>query len=127
MQEISFNEEISFKWIRGDDEEETLEFYGEDGEPLDFTGSRFDCDIVPISKGERIRLSSTNGSISVKNNAVTFIISHDKTEQVDWVQAKWDLQQTNGQGLIKTLCGGKITLRKDITPRKDITYDVPQR
>lgn len=112
--------EIIFNWIRGDDEAETIVFTEENGEPLDFTGSRFDCDIVPVSKGERIRLSSTNGSISVKNNEVTFIISHDKTEQANWVQAKWDLQQTNGQGLIKTLCGGKITLRKDIT------YDVPQ-
>ena len=114
-------QEINFDWIRGDDETETLIFTDEDNAPVDFTDCHFDCDIVPVSKGERIRLSSTNGSISVKNNEVTLIISHDKTEQVDWVQAKWDLQQTNGQGLVKTLCGGKITLRKDIT------YDVSQR
>ena len=114
-------QEINFDWIRGDDETETLIFTDDDNAPVDFTDCHFDCDIVPVSKGERIRLSSTSASISVKNNEVTLIISHDKTEQVDWVQAKWDLQQTNGQGLIKTLCGGKITLRKDIT------YDVSQR
>ena len=113
-------QEINFDWIRGDDETETLIFTDDDNAPVDFTDCHFDCDIVPVSKGERIRLSSSNGSISVKNNEVTLIISHDKTEQANWVQAKWDLQQTNGQGLIKTLCGGKITLRKDIT------YDVPQ-
>ena len=40
-------QDIIFNWIRGDDEAETLVFTEENGEPLDFTGSRFDCDIVP--------------------------------------------------------------------------------
>lgn len=59
-------QEINFDWIRGDDETETLIFTDDDNAPVDFTDSHFDCDIVPVSKGERIRLSSTNGSISVK-------------------------------------------------------------
>ena len=59
-------QEINFDWIRGDDETETLIFTDEDNAPVDFTDCHFDCDIVPVSKGERIRLSSTNGSISVK-------------------------------------------------------------
>ena len=51
--------EIIFNWIRGDDETETLVFTEENGEPLDFTGSRFDCDIVPSgSVSEKIRLST---------------------------------------------------------------------
>ena len=83
-------QEINFDWIRGDDETETLIFTDDDNAPVDFTDCHFDCDIVPVNKGERIRLSSTNGSVSVKNNEVTLIISHDKTEQVDWVQAKWE-------------------------------------
>lgn len=109
--------DINFDWIRGDDEFETLIFTDDNGEPLDFTGSRFDCDIVP-NGAERFRLSTASGEISVENNEITLTVSHDKTEQVAWTTAKWDLQQTSASGLVKTLCGGKITLRKDVT------YDV---
>ena len=42
-------QEINFDWIRGDDEAETLVFTDEQNQPLDFTGSRFDCDIRPVS------------------------------------------------------------------------------
>ncbi|MGZ7897235.1 hypothetical protein [uncultured Haemophilus sp.] len=50
--------DIIFNWIRGDDEAETLVFTEENGEPLDFPGSRFDCDIVPLgSASEKICLS----------------------------------------------------------------------
>ena len=111
--------DIPFKWIRGDDEEEDLIFTDDQGEPLDFTGSRFDCDIVP-NGAERFRLSTTSGEISVENNEITLTVSHEKTEQVTWTSAKWDLQQTSASGLVKTLCGGAIKLRKDVT------YDVHQ-
>lgn len=107
---------INFSWIRGDDEMETLIFTDEQGEPLDFSGSRFDCDIVPSGGlGEPIRLSTTTGEIRVAQNEVTLIISHDKTERAEWKAAVYDLQQTNAQGLVKTLCGGKISLQKDAT------------
>ncbi|WP_253181202.1 MULTISPECIES: hypothetical protein [Haemophilus] len=58
--------EIIFNWIRGDDEAETLVFTEENGEPLDFTGSRFDCDIVPLSSAsEKIHLSTDNQGIFI--------------------------------------------------------------
>ena len=107
-------QEINFDWIRGDDEAETLAFTDEQNQPLDFTGSRFDCDIRPAG-GEPIRLSTVSGEILVINNEITLIFAHQKSEQATWSQAKWDLQQTNPQGLVKTLCGGRISLRKDVT------------
>lgn len=107
--------DIIFNWIRGDDEMETLVFTTEQGDPMDFTDCRFDCDIVPNGRGERIRLSTTTGEITVNQNEVTLTISHDKTEGVNWDAATWDLQRTNAQGLVKTLCGGKAILKKDVT------------
>ena len=109
------DEDIIFKWRRGDDEEETLLFFDEQGDPMDFTDLRFDCDIAPNGRGERIRLSTTTGEITVNQNEVTLTISHDKTEGVNWAVAEWDLQRTNVQGLVKTLCGGKVLLKKDVT------------
>nr|DAN98904.1 MAG TPA: hypothetical protein [Caudoviricetes sp.] len=109
------DEDIIFKWRRGDDEEETLLFFDEQGDPMDFTDFRFDCDIAPNGRGERIRLSTTTGEITVNQNEVTLTISHDKTEGVNWAVAEWDLQRTNVQGLVKTLCGGKVLLKKDVT------------
>ena len=113
-------QEINFDWIRGDDEAETLVFTDEQNQPLDFTGRRFDCDIRPAG-GEPIRLSTVSGEILVVNNEITLIFAHQKSEQATWSQAKWDLQQTNQQGLVKTLCGGRISLRKDVT------YGEPER
>lgn len=113
-------QEINFDWIRGDDEAETLVFTDEQNQPLDFTGSRFDCDIRPAG-GEPIRLSTVSGEILVVNNEITLIFAHQKSEQATWSQAKWDLQQTTPQGLVKTLCGGRISLRKDVT------YGEPER
>lgn len=110
-------QEINFEWIRGDDEFETLIFTDEQNEPLDFTGSRFDCDIRP-NGAEPIALSSASGEITVENNQITLWIAHGKTEQATWASAKWDLQQTSSQGLIKTLCGGRITLKKGVTYRE---------
>ena len=60
--------DIIFNWIRGDDEIETLVFTTEQGDPMDFTDCRFDCDIVPNGRGERIRLSTTTGEITVNQN-----------------------------------------------------------
>lgn len=65
-------QEINFDWIRGDDEAETLVFTDEQNQPLDFTGSRFDCDIRPAG-GEPIRLSTVSGEILVVNNEITLI------------------------------------------------------
>ena len=47
-------QDIIFNWVRGDDEAETFVFTEDNGEPLDFTGSRFDCDIVPLGSARRI-------------------------------------------------------------------------
>lgn len=109
------DEDIIFNWRRGDDEEEILIFTYEQGEPMDFTDCHFDCDIEPIGRGEIIRLSTKTGEIAINKNKVTLTIHHDKTEGVNWAHAIWDLQLTTEQGLVKTLCGGKVNLKKDVT------------
>lgn len=114
--------EIIFNWIRGDDEAETLVFTEENGEPygepLDFTGSRFDCDIVPLgSASEKIHLSTDNQGILISGNEVSIIIAHEQTENVTWKEARFDLQQTTPDGKIKTWCNGKVRLQHDITRR----------
>lgn len=107
--------EIIFDWIRGDDEFETLIFNNDDDTPMDFTGSQFDLHIVPErSQSETIKLSTSNG-LTVKENEITLHVSHDQTENADWSVASWDLQQTDKNGLISTLCGGKVRLKRDIT------------
>lgn len=111
-------QEIKFDWIRGDDEAETLVFTEENGEPLDFTGSRFDCDIVPLgSASEKIHLSTDNQGILISGNEVSFIIAHEQTENATWKEARFDLQQTTPDGKIKTWCNGKVRLQHDITRR----------
>ena len=72
--------EIVFEWIRGDDEVETLVFTEENGDPLDFTGCHFDCDIEPLNKkGDRIHLSTDNQGIIINGNEVSLIIAHEQT------------------------------------------------
>ena len=44
---VNDDEDIVFKWNRGDDEFETLIFFNDDDTPMDFTGSQFDLHIVP--------------------------------------------------------------------------------
>lgn len=107
-------EKINFEWYRGDDEAETLVFES-DGEPVDFTGCDFAMDIVPETNGSRgIRLSLSDG-ISVEGNRVQIKVSHDKTDGVVWRSAKYDLQMTDGEGRVKTLCFGHIRLTHDVT------------
>ena len=111
-------QEINFDWIRGDDETETLIFTDDDNAPIDFTGSRFDCDIVPLgSASEQIHLSTDNQGILISGNEVSLIIAHEQTENVTWKEARFDLQQTTADGKIKTWCNGKVRLQHDITRR----------
>ena len=111
-------DEIIFEWIRGDDEVETLVFIEENGDPLDFTGCHFDCDIEPLNKkGDRIHLSTDNQGIIINGNEVSLIIAHEQTENVTWKEARFDLQQITPDGKIKTWCNGKVRLQHDITRR----------
>lgn len=114
------DDKIIFKWTRGDDEEETLAFTYENDEPLDFTGSSFDCDITPLGSGhDRVCLSTDDQSIIINGNELHFIIAHEKTENAKWKKAVFDIQETTLEGKIKTWCeGGEVYLKHDVTPRK---------
>ena len=113
------DDKIIFKWTRGDDEEENIEFTYENGEPLDFTGSSIDCDITPLGSGhDRVCLSTDDQSIIVNGNELHFIIAHEKTENAKWKMAVFDIQETKLDGKIKTWCEGEVYLKHDVTPRK---------
>ena len=99
-------EKINFEWVRGDDEFETLAFTQSDA-PVDFTGVKLDLHIKP-SIYEAIKLSSESGGL-------TLHVKHTQTEEAKWSKAKWDLQQTTADGLVKTLCCGEISLKHDVT------------
>jgi len=102
--------------IRGDDEGWSFEIINDDT-PLDLTGHRLDLWIKPDKKGEAIKLSSETGEVSTEGHIIHVVLSHEKTENVIWESAQWDLQCINPQGRVRTLVGGGFTLIKDITGR----------
>ena len=102
-------ENIELETVRGDDDGWTFEILEDDEQKSDLTGSKFDMWIEP-KKGEIIKLSTETGEITVSENLVTVMLSHDKRLGVNW-----DLQCTSPQGLIRTLAGGEFTLIHDIT------------
>lgn len=106
---------ITFNWIRGDDEFETLIITDDNDSPVDLSGSRFDLHIVPDKSSEMIKLSTESGEITVNQNEITFHVSHETTQNAQWRTAKWDLQQTTDDNLVRTLCGGNINLKEDVT------------
>lgn len=113
-------ETIDLVMIRGDDDGGGFEFTYEDGSALDFSGCRFDLHIKPMKKGEPIiKLSTKTGDITVENNLISFTISHDKTENATWKNAKWDLQRIDSNQMIRTLVGGDFTLSEDVTREVD--------
>ncbi|HDX1106382.1 hypothetical protein NMW79_04990 [Pasteurella multocida] len=109
-------QKVNFKWIRGDDQSETLVFTNTDGSLLDLTDYRIDLHIKPKdSDSKPIKLSTTNGTIKVNINKVTFVVGNALTDGVDWERANWDLQTISRDGVVKTLVGGEIKLIHDIT------------
>ncbi|THA04379.1 hypothetical protein D3M77_10925 [Rodentibacter pneumotropicus] len=107
--------DIVFNWIRGDDEFETFIVTDDNDAPIDFTGSRFDLHIVSVRSNELIKLSTETGEITIEDNQVTFHVAHNLTKNATWTKAKWDLQQTTADNLVRTLCCGKIILNADVT------------
>ena len=109
-------ETIDLEMIRGDDEGWVFEVTHEDESAVDFSGYRFDLHIKPIKKSEPIiKLSTKTGDITVENNLIKVSISHDKTENATWENAKWDLQSIDGNQLVRTLAGGDFALLADVT------------
>ena len=109
-------ETIDLEMIRGDDEGWAFEVTHEDESAVDFNGYRFDLHIKPTKKSEPIiKLSTKTGDITVENNLIKVNISHDKTENATWENAKWDLQSIDGNQLVRTLAGGDFALLADVT------------
>lgn len=103
---------INFDWIRGDDEREVLHIE-QGGAPFDLTGYRADLHIRP-EEGSLVELSTSYG-LTIENHKITIEIAHEKTKNAQWHAAPWDLQLTSPEGRVKTICGGIVRLRQDIT------------
>lgn len=103
---------INFDWMRGDDEREVL-LIEQGGAPFDLTGYRADLHIRP-EEGSPVELSTGNG-LTIENHKITIEIAHEKTKNAEWRAAPWDLQLTTPEGRVKTICGGIVRLRQDIT------------
>ena len=108
-------ENIELETVRGDDDGWVFEAFDDDDNKADLTNCRFDMWIKPNSKGETIKLSTETGEIEVQGNLIIVVLSHDKTKGVAWSEASWDLQVTDGLGLIQTIAGAGFTLTHDIT------------
>lgn len=113
---------IDLEMMRGDDDGFTFEVFDvvelnngtHEETEADFTDCRLDLHIKP-SKGEIIKLSSTTGEITVRGNVVDVTVSHDKTHDVKWKEAQWDMQRINSEGKVRTFVGGTFELAHDIT------------
>ncbi|NXZ83745.1 hypothetical protein HZI61_00875 [Haemophilus influenzae] len=107
---------IDLEMIRGDDESWAFEVTYEDESAVDFSGYRFDLHIKPMKKNEPIiKLSSKTGDITVESNLIKVKINHDKTENANWDNAKWDLQSIDSNQIVRTLVGGDFILLEDVT------------
>ena len=103
---------INFDWMRGDDEREVL-LIEQGGAPFDLTGYRADLHIRP-EEGSSVELSTGDGH-TIENHQITIEIANYKTKNAEWRAAPWDLQLTSPEGRVKTICGGIVRLRQDIT------------
>ena len=106
-------EEIDLEMVRGDDDGWTFAVSDDDG-AVDLGDYRIDLHIKP-AKGEAIKLSSTTGDLKAKGNIIYASVSHEKTENVKWQSAQWDLQLTDSTNKVRTICGGEFTLIPDVT------------
>ena len=97
---------IDLEMVRGDDDGWAFDVSDDDG--------AVDLHIKP-AKGEVIKLSSTTGDLKAKGNIIYASVSHDKTENVKWQSAQWDLQLTDSTNKVRTICGGEFTLIPDVT------------
>lgn len=104
---------IDLEMVRGDDDGWAFDISDDDG-AVDLDGYRIDLHIKP-AKGEVIKLSSTTGDLKAKGNIIYASVSHDKTENVKWQSAQWDLQLTDSTNKVRTICGGEFTLIPDVT------------
>ena len=120
------NEELEFKFWRGDDFFKTLRFFNRDEQktPYDLTGCRIDIDIEPNQQDDDavdpiIRLSTDNGALRIEENKLHLHIANRHTQKVMWKTAVFDVQVTDGNGFIKTIANGKIKLRHDTTRERE--------
>ena len=104
---------IDLEIVRGDDDGWAFDVSDDDG-AVDLGDYRIDLHIKP-AKGDAIKLSSTTGDIKIKGNIIYVSVSHDKTENIKWQSAQWDLQLTDSTKKVRTICGGEFTLIPDVT------------
>lgn len=104
---------IDLEMVRGDDDGWAFDI-SDDAGAVVLDVNRIDLHIKP-AKGDAIKLSSETGEIKIKGSIIYVSVSHDKTENVKWQSAQWDLQLTSKDEKVRTICGGECTLIPDVT------------
>ncbi|HDR1114464.1 TPA: hypothetical protein QB404_000753 [Pasteurella multocida] len=107
--------EIDFTFDRGDDE--FIVFNAKHKcKPVDVTSANFSMRVKPYEqKGAVIELTSANGAITVKDRShIVIKASKEITETMTAHKYAYNLRVTTADGLVKTLVGGYITMRKGV-------------
>ncbi|MFC1068492.1 hypothetical protein ACFGZR_02575 [Pasteurella multocida] len=107
--------EIDLIFDRGDDE--FIVFNAKHKcKPVDVTSARFSMRIKPHEhRGDVIELSTDNGAITIKDRShVVIKVAKEATETMTAHKYAYNLRVTTADGLVKTLAGGYITMRKGV-------------
>ncbi|XWY20036.1 hypothetical protein ACNGTO_03000 [Bisgaard Taxon 45] len=107
--------EIDLIFDQGDDE--FIVFNAKNKcKPVDVTSANFSMRIKPYEqKGAVIELSSANGAITIKDKShVVIKVAKETTETMTAQKYIYNLRITTAEGIVKTLVGGQITMRKGV-------------
>lgn len=95
---------------RGDDYPLEIAILNADGTPANLLGAD-----IRLGFSDGMSDEVTYADITVNNNVVSAMFTHQATKDIDWANGLWDLQITQN-GLVTTVARGKIKLIRDVTP-----------
>lgn len=107
---------IDFAIYRGDDRAVPFDIFTvEDDKETAFDLSNHQIDLWAVpKKGQAIKLSTTDDSITVQENTLVCNFSHDLTKDIKWDEASYDCQIIIA-GKYKTMFRGILTIEPDVT------------
>lgn len=111
---------IDFAIYRGDDRTVSFDIFtvADDTEtPFDLANHQIDLWATP-EKGNTLKLSTTNNSITIQDNTLICHFSHDLTKNIKWETAQYDCQIII-DGKYKTMFRGTLTIDPDVTKEEE--------
>ncbi len=104
---------INYTAVRGDTFAPPPVSFTIDGDPEDFSGGTLK---MQVKLGANIKKTLTQGDgISVNSNALQYSIAASDMEQLDAGKYLYDVQKTDGSGIVVTIQAGEILLTDDVT------------